>query len=478
MAIQEQILIDHGFKKMLQDIEDGKINCIITKDLSRFGRDHIDTGYYLERYLPANNIRYIAIGDNVDTINPEGLQFLTFKLSFNDYYAQDISNKIKSVKKRKMEKGEFQGGIAPYGYKKDSKIKNHLIIDEYASRIIREIFDMYVYKGMSTIKIADNLNERNIEAPCLYLKIPVCMKRKSKNQAGYIWRSEQIVKILKNEVYIGNVVGRKFQKISHKVEKVRATKKEEYVIVKNMHEPIIDELIWEKAQDKLSKHSKSKTRNNEQPLKEFLYCAECGGKATYRIRREERKNGNIWEQRTFICSNKNINKNCTCKPIDEQIILNALNEVIQEEVGKITYTEAEIIEIYKNAEKKVESQNNLLNKKKDEIQERITKNEQVLKEVYQDKVQKIITTDDFNIIYKKLQKDKNELLSKLKQIETEITQAQKENTKIDYIEIINLAKTVLKLENPSKEVYAKLINKIEFDSHKNIIVTFTFKKQL
>ena len=90
-----------GFKKMLEDIENGKIDCIITKDLSRFGRDHIDTGYYLERYLPTNNIRYIAIGDNVDTAKPDGLQFLTFKLSFNDYYAQDISNKIKSVKNRK-----------------------------------------------------------------------------------------------------------------------------------------------------------------------------------------------------------------------------------------------------------------------------------------------------------------------------------------------------------------------------------------
>ena len=94
---------------MIQDINNQRINCIITKDLSRFGRDHIDTGYYLERYLPANNIRYIAIGDNVDT-----LKFLTFKLSFNDYYAQDISNKIKSVKKRKAEKGEFQGSFAPF----------------------------------------------------------------------------------------------------------------------------------------------------------------------------------------------------------------------------------------------------------------------------------------------------------------------------------------------------------------------------
>ena len=112
-----------GFKKMLQDIESGKINCIITKDLSRFGRDHIDTGYYLERYLPTNSIRYIAIGDNVDTLSPDGLQFLTFKLSFNDYYAQDISNKIKSVKNRKIEKGEFAFLVGASGSRKINPYK-------------------------------------------------------------------------------------------------------------------------------------------------------------------------------------------------------------------------------------------------------------------------------------------------------------------------------------------------------------------
>ena len=192
-----------GFQKMLKDIEDEKIDCIITKDLSRFGRDHIDTGYYLERFLPANNIRYIAIGDNVDTIKPDGLQFLTFKLSFNDYYAQDISNKIKSVKQRKIEKGEYQAGIPPYGYKKDKDVKNHLVPDEYSSQIVKEIFDMYVNKGMSTIKIADELNKREIEPPAMYLKIPTYMKRKSVNPNGkYVWLRAQIGKILRNEVYL------------------------------------------------------------------------------------------------------------------------------------------------------------------------------------------------------------------------------------------------------------------------------------
>ena len=464
-----------GFKKMLQDIESGKINCIITKDLSRFGRDHIDTGYYLERYLPTNSIRYIAIGDNVDTLSPDGLQFLTFKLSFNDYYAQDISNKIKSVKNRKIEKGEFQGGIAPYGYKKDKNIKNHLVIDEFASEIVKEIFDMYVNKGMSTIKIADNLNERGIEAPAVYLKIPVCMKRESKNPQGYIWQSPQIVKMLKNEVYIGNVVGRKFQKISHKVEKVRATQKDEYVIVKNMHEPIIDELTWRKTQDRLNKHTRVKIRNNEEPIKEFVYCAECGGKATYRVRRKTRKSGYLWEQKTFICSNKNTHKkNCTCMPIDEQIIINKVKQAIKEEIEQINYSEDEIRNIYKKAEKKVQTKTNILKKKELTLQEKLNENEEQMTEVYQDKMQKLISADDFSIIYKKLQKEKNDLLAQLHQIETEILELQKENKKESYLEILNLAKRVLNLKDPSKEIYSKLIKKIEFNSNKEVTVTLTF----
>ncbi len=465
-----------GFKKMLQDIEEGKINCIITKDLSRFGRDHIDTGYYLERYLPANNIRYIAIGDNVDTINPEGLQFLTFKLSFNDYYAQDISNKIKSVKKRKIEKGEFQGGIAPYGYKKDTSVKNHLVIDKNVGYIVKEIFDMYVYKGMSTIKIAEKLNEKNIDAPAIYLKIPVCMNRKSKNPEGYIWHSEQIAKMLKNEVYIGSVVGRKFQKVSHKVEKVRSTRKDEYIIVKNMHEPIIDKLTWEKAQDKLNKHRNSLTIRYEVPLKEYIFCAECGGKATYKVRRSERKNGQIYEQRTFMCSNKNKNKSCKCKPITEELIKNKVQEVIKEEIEKISYTEDEIMNVYKSAGEKVQSKTNILRKQKINIQKQIDENEQIMQEVYQDKVHKLITTDDFTIIYNKLQNEKKELLMQIHQIETEMMKLQKEDIEKHYIEMIKLAKDILQMKNPTKEMYSKLIKKIEFDSNKKITVELTFSQ--
>ena len=218
----------------------------------------------------------MLFGDNVDTLRTDGLQFLTFKLSFNDYYAQDISNKIKSVKFRKIEKGEFQGGIAPYGYKKDEIIKNHLIIDEYAADIVKEIFDMYVNKGKTPAQIADELNKRGILAPCMYLKIPSFMKRKSSNKDGkYLWLRTQIGEMLKNQVYIGNVVGRKSQKVSHKIAKVRSTKPEEYIIVENMHDPIIDIITWNKAQERIKSRHITKSRKYDHPLKGLVFCKEC-----------------------------------------------------------------------------------------------------------------------------------------------------------------------------------------------------------
>lgn len=403
------------------------------------------------------------------------MQFLTFKLSFNDYYAQDISNKIKSVKQRKIEKGEFQGGIAPYGYKKDDIQKNHLIPDLEVSHIVQDIFDMYVNKGMTTAKIADVLNEKNIEPPGVYLKLPNLINDKSKNLSEYEWQHGQIIKMLRNEVYIGNVVGRKFQKISHKVDKVRATKRDEYIVVQNMHQPIIDDLTWSKAQDKLNKYSKVKTVKNEHSLKDFIYCAECGGKATYRVRRKKRKSGYVWEQKTFICSNKNIHiNNCTCKPIDESIIIEKVKKVIQDEIEKIDYTDSELSTIYKQAEEKVHSKTRILENQIIKLKKKLQDKLDNIDEIYQDKRKQIITVDDFNIFYKKLQKEKNELLCEIHELETQILAIEKDNTTTDYGEIKKLAQELLSMENPSKQLYSKLIEKIEFDSNKNITVTLTF----
>ena len=465
------------FKRMIEDIEDGKIDCIITKDLSRFGRDHIDTGYYLERYLPTKAIRYIAIGDNVDTNSPDGLQFLTFKLSFNDYYAQDISNKIKSVKQRKIEKGEFQGNTAPYGYKKDSLMKNHLVPDEEAAKIVVDIFDMYVNKGLSTTKIADKLNENEILPPAIYLKIASVMKGE-KDVSEYKWQSSQISKMLQNEVYIGNVVGGKFRKISHKVDKVKKTKREEYIIVPNKHRAIVSMELWNKAQEKLEKYKKFRKNKFEEqthPLKELIHCAECGGKAIYRHRVEKRKSGNVWENNSFICSNKNSKRNdCTCKPIKLEEIEEKVNVAIKVELQKISYTDEELQELYNNAEEKVNKKIKFFNEQLNNYQNKLKEKNETIKQVYKDKTENIITSDDFNVFYEDLLKEKKLILQQIQQLETKIQEIKKGDKNLNYKQIKDLAEEILSKKNPSRELYSKLIEKIEFDSQKNLIITFRF----
>lgn len=393
---------------------------------------------------------------------------MTFKLSFNDYYAQDISNKIKSVKQRKIEKGEYQAGIPPYGYKKDKEIKNHLIPDEYSSQIVKEIFDMYVDKGMSTIKIADELNRRKIDPPAVYLKIPTYMKKKSVNPAGkYVWLRAQIGKILKNEVYIGNVVGRKFQKVSHKIAKVRCTKKSEYIVLKNMHAPIIDMDIWEKAQEKINKYTKVRHRKYEHPLKGLVYCGECGSIATLRTRENIKKDGNICRKMYFICSKRNnYTSLCKCKQISAEIIEKYLYSKIKELMKKVVFSESELEKIYNEAKKESTSTNNLLEVKLNKINAMLQNIDNTIEEIYDDKINKLIKVEDFKIIYERKQKEKEKVLTEKLKIEEELRKS-----KTKEINVKEIAKDFLKPDIPSKNILNKVIREIEFDSNKIVKVS-------
>ena len=467
------------FKRMIQDVEDGKIDCIITKDLSRFGRDHIDTGYYLERYLPAKAIRYISIGDNIDTINARGLQFLSFKLSYNDYYIQDISKKIKSVKKKKMEDGEYQAGIAPYGYKKDENIKNHLVIDKKVYKIVQEIFDMYGNKGMSTIKIADEMNRRKIAPPAVYMDMP-CTKRKCKNPSGeYAWLRTTIGNMLKNQTYLGYVVSGKREQISPKIKKGKQKKKEEFIVIKNMHEPIIDKELWNKVQDRFSSFNTNNKKKYDYLLKGLVYCGECGNEATFMHNISKNKSGNIsWEGNYAVCKKRNdYIRLCENKILGEHIILKELKKVIQNELDKIEITSKEIKNIYKRTKIKCntkEKTNKLIienkNKELKEIENRFS-------ELYKKKVRCEISIDDFNQIYEEMKNKRKIINQEIKELEDEISNLQTKNLEDkEYKEIKKKAKKFLKMENPDRETIEALVKKITFDKDKNITIELTFSK--
>lgn len=456
-----------SFIRLKKDIEKGYINCVITKDLSRFGRDHIDTGYYLERYLPSNNIRYIAIGDGVDTATSAGLNFLIFKLSFNDYYSQDISNKIKAVKKRKQEKGEYQATYPPFGYKKDPNNKNHLIIDEVTAPIVKRIFNMYI-NGIKTAGIAKILNEEKIPTPSYYLDTN--RYRNCSNK----WLKANVCRLLRSEVYIGTVVGHKSYKINHKVKARTPVSRDKMIYVENMHEAIIDKETFEAVQKGLSEGGKWRERQNYNPIKKFVYCGYCGRKATLKNHKRIVKSGEVHRHQYFACCIKSVNNHlCENGYIASSVILPLVKKSIKEECSKIVFSKGDLTSLYEQAKENSNSKKKLIKREIESAEKELKNIEKKVEQIYADKLDGIIRAEDFSKFYNSYQEQKEKKLTHICELKKKFNEANNEKI-INYKEIKKIAEQCLNMEELEPELLNKLIEKIEYYKGKKIKITYKF----
>ncbi len=277
----------------------------------------------------------------------------------------------------------------------------------------------------------------------------------------------------------GSVVGRKFQKVSHKIAKVRYTKKEEHIVLENMHEPIIDIDTWNKAQDKLNGYTKVRDRKYDHELKGLVYCGECGNKATLRCREEKRKNGTVWRAEYFICSKRNNYSGlCDCKQISANFLEEEVTKQLKKEIAKINLSKEELKQIYEQASQQAKSKENLLKKNLKNLKQELKINEQNIEEIYQDKINKIIQVEDFKIIYEKMKRQRDKILKEVKQTESALNQNEDKVPKIDFKKIKHIADEFLKLEKPNKIILEQLIERIEFDKEKNIKIRFTFQNMV
>lgn len=275
----------------------------------------------------------------------------------------------------------------------------------------------------------------------------------------------------------GSVVGRKFQKVSHKIAKVRCTKKEEHIVLENMHEPIIDIETWNKAQDKLNGYTKVRDRKYDHELKGLVYCGECGNKATLRCREEKRKDGRVWRAIYFICSKRNNYSGlCDCKQISANLIEEAVKQQVKNELEKINLTEDEIKQVYEEARLQAKSKENLLKTVLKNLKEELKQVEQNIEEIYQDKINRVIQVEDFKIIYEKMQKQRDKILKEIKQTEDILNQNNEKSPKFDFQKIKQIANDFLKMEKLNKIILEQLIDKIEFDKEKNIRIKFLFRQ--
>ena len=236
-----------GFQKMMEDIKAKKVNCIVCKDLSRFARNYIDSGRYIEKIFPFMGVRFIAINDNYDS-NGERSQsdslIVPFKNLINDAYCKDISMKIRSQLDIKRKMGDFIGAFAAFGYRKSPENKNKLVVDEPAAQIVELIFRLRL-QGMSNSRIADKLNEMGVLSPMEY-KRSNGMRYESgfRTNERALWNAVSVLRILTNELYIGTLTQHKRGTPNYKVKKEIRYEQEDWIVIQNNHEPIVDICIW------------------------------------------------------------------------------------------------------------------------------------------------------------------------------------------------------------------------------------------
>ena len=277
-----------SFKKMLSDIDEGKINLVIVKDLSRFGRNYVEAGMYVQRFTDSN-IRFIAADDNYDSlVNSDDLLF-PIKNVVNEMYARDVSKKTKAAKKAKARDGQFIGSKAPFGYKIDPNDRHHLIVDEPAAQVVKRIFRL-ASEGVGYNKMAKIFREEKVLTPIAYFNLNNPDYFKSDYwRKEFDWHVTSIRAILNNEVYLGKLVyGKQRNKSMNSKEKVR-NPKEDWIVVENCHEPIITQELWDTVHKILNaKHRPAKARE-VQMFAGLLYCSDCGHCLTYL--QKQRKDG-------------------------------------------------------------------------------------------------------------------------------------------------------------------------------------------
>lgn len=317
-----------GYKKMLSDIQTGKINGVIVKDLSRLGRNYIEVGNFIDEIVPQYNLRFISINDNVDSYkNPNVMDSLEipFKNLMNESYSKDSSKKMRTSLKASKKTGNFIGKIAPYGYLKDPEDNHKLIIDKDAAHNIKRIFELAL-KGKSKQEIVEELEKNNILTPSVYLKekYNIEVSKTSKK-----WNTRMLDTILKNKTYIGSLVQCKRTRISHKTHNMVRVAEDEWVISNDKHNAIIQENIFNQVQDILyNRNVRVNKKGKFHKYTGFIKCPECGNNL-YRIATKRNNIETVFYYCSTYINTKNCNKHYILEKELDDIVLETLNKHIQ-----------------------------------------------------------------------------------------------------------------------------------------------------
>ncbi len=460
-----------GWNKLITDVESNRINMVITKDLSRFGRNEGQQLRYLD-YFYEKGVRYVAILDNVDTFDEcnTSNEMIPIQCFFNEKHVRDTSKKMKASVYSKRSQGNFLGKTPPYGYKKDPNNKYKLIIDEPAAEVVRRIFDLFV-SGKGICEISRILTNEKIPIPSVYKNLNVGQK----SPAYGIWDLRTISDMIQLPTYVGDLTQGRTKKPSYKSKRIVRPKKEEWIICKDKCPAIIDRETFDLAQNIYTRNKHQGKNSQSILLKGLVYCKECGHTIGFRLQKvTTKKNGEVtrcYGNCNFWSKHKNYN---ICTP--HSIKYYELEKLVLNEVKKMC-------KLYiKNSDLKIIlKDNNKITKSLIELETKLRQLENDIKlsskkkeNLYNDRLEGIIDLDMYkrmsNIIIDETVNKQNEISN----IKTKICNIKNNITSIEnkYDNIIN---DYLEMKNPSIQLLSSIIDKIVVDENKNVDIYYKFK---
>ena len=405
-----------AFQQMISDMENGEIGIIVTKDLSRLGRNQLHTGLYIEERFPMFGVRYIAINDNVDTDSSESNDLMPFKNLFNEWFIRDTSRKIRAVLKAKAERGERLGTRAPYGYIKDPETKK-LAVDDEAAAIVRRIFAMCA-SGNGPSQIARILKKEQVLTPTMYAYTRYGMNHTCLDTAHpYNWSDSAIANLLENEIYLGNTVNMKYSTKSYKDKRRVEHSREECLVFKDTHPALITQEVWDIVQ-RVRKNRRRPTKMEEQnKYSGLVFCADCGSNMVLHRARTMSASYNHFTCRTY----KKDGESCTGHYIRECV----LDEVVLEDLRRVTAMARERPEefaAYIGSRQSAEIHREIRRQEKElaAMRKRKAELDAIFKKLYEDSVLSRITTEQFQMLSSSYTEEQNQIAAGIPQKEADI----------------------------------------------------------
>ena len=452
-----------GFQELLKLIEEGKVGVLITKDLSRLGRNYIEVGNYTEFVFPRYGVRYIAINDNYDSFFKDGNELAPFKNLFNEWFARDTSKKIRAVLKAKAERGERIGTTVPYGYQRDPDCQGHLLENEETAPVVKMIFSLCA-EGKGPCVIANILREKQILKPAMY-------RYQKEGKYGtvtdtdmpYEWQAQTIAKILDNEVYLGHTINCRTEVVSFKDKRTRKRPKEEQIRIENTHEAIIDQETWETVRKVREGKRRRNSMGEVDKYSGLLYCADCGSKL-YFVRGTTIEP----EKFNFICSRyrKHLGEEkCTPHMIRETV----LDEIVLEEINKTLYyartkTQEFAAYISKKSSLQLRKEINLKSTELAQSQKRVNELKSLFKRLYEDSVLGRISDEQFRTLSAEYMDEQKLLEAKRPELDADIEQLKENSTNVQ--KFFDVAKKYTDIRELTPDVLRTFISKIVIHERK------------